>query len=372
VVTFENSPLFSHLGSQDLERLRRVARAETFAAGQEIFREGSPGDGLYLLSDGLVEISVVVGAGRQVFSQIVPGDFFGEMAVLDDQPRSACAVAKKPSIVNFIPRAEIRKLLEDSSGLALAFLREVSHRLREFNHQYLREVVQAERLAIIGRFSRSIVHDLKNPLNIIGLTAEMAGMSQLPQDAREKAVTTIRQQVDRISELVGDILDFTQGAPPELVLPTSNYGDFIQQVIEELRAEVALKNVSIELSNTPPSVPLIFNPKRLRRVFHNLAQNATEAMAEGGRVTLRFELSPTEVTTEFEDSGPGVAPEIAGHLFEAFVTHGKIHGTGLGLSICKRILEDHRGWIKARHEKGRGAIFVFGLPRPSEPAPNGE
>jgi signal transduction histidine kinase len=372
VVTFENSPLFSQLGPKDLERLHQVAREETFSAGQEIFREGSPGDGLYLLSEGLVEISVVVGAGRQVFSQIVPGDFFGEMAVLDDQPRSACAVAKERSIVYFIPRAETLKLLEHSSGLALAFLREVSHRLREFNQQYLREVVQAERLAILGRFSRSIVHDLKNPLNVIGLTAEMAGMSQLSPEAREKAVSTIRQQVERISELVSDILDFTQGTPPELVLPMANYGDFLQQVVEELRAEVALKNVRIELVNPPPSVPLIFNPKRLRRVFHNLAQNATEAMAEGGTITLRFGLTPDEVITEFEDSGPGVAPEIAGQLFEAFATHGKTHGTGLGLSICKRILEDHHGWIAVRQEPGRGAIFVFGLPRPTEAAFDGK
>jgi signal transduction histidine kinase len=66
--------------------------------------------------------------------------------------------------------------------------------------------------------------------------------------------------------------------------------------------------------------------------------------------------------TEIEDTGPGIAPEIAGQLFEAFATHGKAHGTGLGLSICKRIIEDHRGWISARNESGRGAVFSFGLP----------
>jgi signal transduction histidine kinase len=52
-------------------------------------------------------------------------------------------------------------------------------------------------------------------------------------------------------------------------------------------------------------------------------------------------------------------------LFEPFATHGKVHGTGLGLSICKRIIEDHRGWIRARNEAGRGAVFSFGLPRPA-------
>ena len=86
-------------------------------------------------------------------------------------------------------------------------------------------------------------------------------------------------------------------------------------------------------------------------------------MPEGGKIILRFQVSEKEVVTEVEDSGRGIAPEIAGQLFEVFVTHGKVHGTGLGLSICKRIIEDHHGWIAARNREGGGAIFSFGLPR---------
>jgi signal transduction histidine kinase len=66
--------------------------------------------------------------------------------------------------------------------------------------------------------------------------------------------------------------------------------------------------------------------------------------------------------TEIEDTGSGIAPEIAGQLFEAFATHGKAHGTGLGLSICKKIVEDHGGWIRSGNAPTRGAIFSFGLP----------
>lgn len=71
------------------------------------------------------------------------------------------------------------------------------------------------------------------------------------------------------------------------------------------------------------------------------------------------------IATEIEDTGPGIAPEVAARLFEPFATHGKTHGTGLGLSICKRIIEDHRGRLHTRTEPGRGAIFSFALPRPS-------
>jgi len=354
----------------DLDKLRRIAREHAFAVGQEIFKEGDPGDGVYLVRDGLVEISVQGGqTGRYIFSEAGPGNLLGEMAVIEDKPRSANAVARKETVLYFLPRAQILELVEQCPALALALLREISHRLRGFNRQYLREVLQAERLAVVGRFARSIVHDLKNPLNIIGLTAEMAGMDPSAPEARDKALKTIRQQVERINELVGEILDFTQGAAPDLVLPPIDYAGFVRDVLEEIRPEAALRSATIDVENAPPAVALPLNPKRLRRLFFNLVHNATDAMPAGGSILLRFRSTPSAIVTEFEDTGPGIAPEIAGQLFEAFATYGKAHGTGLGLSICKKIIEDHRGWITARNELGHGAIFEFGLPLPqTQPA----
>jgi signal transduction histidine kinase len=370
VVTLENNKLFSLLGPEDLTKLRKMAREQTFAAGQEIFREGAPGDGVYLVKDGAVEISVLGGqTGRYIFSEAGPGELLGEMAVIEDMPRSANAVARKESVLYFLPRAEILELVEQCPALAQVLLKEISHRLRSFNLQFLREVLQAERLSAVGRFARSIVHDLKNPLNIIGLTAEMAGMARATPQSQSNALKIIRQQVERINELVGEILDFTQGAAPDLVLPPVDYAGFVQDVLKEIRPEAALRAATIDLENAPPAVALPLNPKRLRRLFFNLVTNATDAMPRGGRISLRFRSTPAAIVTELEDTGPGIAPEIAGQLFEAFVTHGKAHGTGLGLSICKRIIEDHRGWITARTEPGHGAIFEFGLPLPrTQPA----
>ena len=253
MVTLEASKLFSQLSPPELRALRRVARERTFAAGQEIFKEGDSGDGVYVVREGLVEISGLVDQkGRLVFSQVGPGDIFGEMAVIENKPRSACAVARRDTTVYFMPRAEMLALVERSPALALALLREISHRLREFNRQYLREVLQAERLAIVGRFARSIVHDLKNPLNIIGLTAEMAGMDRATPEMRQQAAARIRKQVERISELISEILDFTQGSQSDFVLAPADYGAFVTQLLEELGPEAGLKSVTLELENPPP------------------------------------------------------------------------------------------------------------------------
>ena len=365
MVALEASKLFCQLSPPELTALYRVASERSYAAGREIFKEGDEGDGVYVVRDGLVEISGLVDQkGRLVFSKISPGDVFGEMAVIDSKPRSACAVAKVDTEVYFIPRAEMLVLVERSPALALAVLREVSDRLRDFNQQYLRETLQAERLTVVGRFARSIVHDLKNPLNTIGLAAEMAGMDRATPQMRQKAAETIRGQVDRISEMISEILDFTQGAHTDFVLTPEDYGLFVSQVVAELAPEAALKDVTLELASPPPTAEVVMHPKRLRRVFYNLVHNATEAMPEGGKIILRFQTADNEVVTEIEDGGPGIAPEIAGQLFGAFATYGKAHGTGLGLSICKRIIEDQKGWIAARNQPGRGAVFSFGLPRP--------
>jgi len=364
VVALETSKLFSPLSPSELSALSRQARERSFAAGEEIFREGDRGDGLYVVRSGRVEISGSVDSGaRLVFSEVGPGEVFGEMAVVENQPRSAWAVAREDTRVYFIPRDEMLALVARSPALALALLQEISRRLREFNQQYLRQVLQAERLAIVGRFARSIVHDLKNPLNIIGLTAEVAGQKRASLKARQQAAGHIRKQVERISDLINEILDFTQGAPANFVLAPVNYGAFVAQLLEELGPEAGLKSVALALANPPPSVEVFIHPKRLRRVFYNLVHNATDAMPTGGRVVFRFQVTAKEVVTELEDGGPGIAPEMAGQLFQVFATHGKAHGTGLGLFICKRILTDHGGWIAARNLPDGGAVFSFGLPR---------
>jgi signal transduction histidine kinase len=119
--------------------------------------------------------------------------------------------------------------------------------------------------------------------------------------------------------------------------------------------------VHIQLQNEPPAVLVQFNPRRLSRVFYNLVHNAADMMPDGGVITLRFLCDGKEIVTEIEDTGSGVAPEIADKLFEVFATFGKAQGTGLGLSICKKIIEDHNGRIWARNQPG-GAVFAFALP----------
>jgi signal transduction histidine kinase len=364
MAALDASKPFRNLKPVEHEALRKIAQEKKFSAGQQIFKEGDRGDGIYVVKEGTVEISVALhqNVGR-VFARLGPGELFGEMAVLELKPRSATAIASEKTEVYFIPRNELLLMLESSPALSLELLREISQRLRDFNRRYIEETIQAERLAVIGRFARSIIHDLKNPLSIISMSAELIALQPGKAGARESAQVRIRKQVERIGDLIGDILDFTNGAQARALIGDLNYAAFVQSVLDEIRPDVEIRRVSIE-AQPPPAVLLPIDPKRLRRVFHNLINNAVDAMGGGGKVLVRHRMEKDEVITEIEDTGPGIAPEIAGTLFEAFATFGKEHGTGLGLSICKKIVEDHKGRIWARNEPGRGAVFSFALPVP--------
>ena len=362
MVVLQNSHLFSHLAEDELRQLRAATQTRRFPRGTEIFSQGDAGDGLYLVQSGLVNIvGAVTGNQRYVFARIGAGDFFGEMAVLEAKPRSASAVAAEDTEIYFIPRDVMLVLVERSPQISLKLLREISSRLREFNLQYVREVLQAERLAAVGKFARSIVHDLKNPLNIIGLSSEIANMPGVPEDKRREANVFIRKQVMRINDMVGEIMEFTQSAGSVTDLKPTDYAKFVRALLEEMQMEFDMKNISLAFAQEPPAVTLALNPKRLKHLFHNLINNAVQMLPKGGVLTFHFRVMDSEVVTELEDSGPGIAPEIAERLFEPFATFGKVTGTGLGLSICKKIVEDHGGKITARNGAG-GAAFAFTLP----------
>ena len=363
MIPLESMKLLADLTPAELAILAKVTREITFAAGETIFKQGDAGDGIYFVKGGLVQISAVVPHGDlRVLSRVNPGDLFGEMAVLDSQPRSANATAEEPTTVYFIARDDLWAALERTPKLSSAIVREISRRLREFNQTYMREVLESERLALVGRFASSIVHDLKNPLNIIGISADMACMDNSTPEKRSLAQERIRKQIWRINDMVGDILEYTRSSRADTTLVPGNYADFIKTILPELQAETEAKSAPIELQNEPPAIKLLFDPRRLRRVFFNLVHNATDFMLNGGKIFLRFNCDEKEIVTEIEDTGPGIAPAIADNLFQPFATHGKSHGTGLGLSICKKIIEDHKGRIWTRSEPKRGAIFCFALP----------
>ena len=106
MLPLESCKLFSSLAPEELASLKKVTCEETFAGGTEIFKEGDAGDALYVIKSGLVQISGLTGGERQVFSRVLPGDVFGEFAVIDNQPRSARYRRRRLARYLLTPRME--------------------------------------------------------------------------------------------------------------------------------------------------------------------------------------------------------------------------------------------------------------------------
>jgi signal transduction histidine kinase len=354
---------FSGALGGELQKLANPAHIRRFSAGQVIFSAGDKGDGFYVVQTGGVEIFADVGNNEtRVLARIGRGDFFGEMAVLDDAPRSASARAEVDTKTIFLSRAELLLLLDRRPELALTLVHEFSRRVRTLNHKYLDEILQTERLAVVGRFASTIVHDFKHPLAVIGLASELTGAPDVPRAKQMKAERTIARQVENMNSMLQELIEFARPSGQKIKLGKQTFSTFLLPLVDEIRSSVTTPGVTLKLANPPPDVIVNIDPKRLARLFYNLVNNAADAMRQGGKITLRFTVADGLLRISIADTGHGIPPEIATHLFEPFTTYGKAHGTGLGLSICRRIVEDHGGRIWAESIPGKGATFSFTLP----------
>ncbi|MDQ1708053.1 MAG: hypothetical protein QOJ88_1264 [Pyrinomonadaceae bacterium] len=225
---------------------------------------------------------------------------------------------------------------------------------------------QAAKLATMGELAASVAHELNNPLATISLHAENL-VAQLPaNDPHLKSLEVIEQEVARMGTLVGNLLQFSRRSHKQLSTvdlsdELANSLDFIQYHLRSHKIEIVS-----ELSAGLPTVQA--DRQQLRQVFLNLLTNASDAMPQGGTLTVRSFLGTMPggqdaVIIEFSDTGIGVQPGDLTKLWEPFFTtkpEGK--GTGLGLAICRRTIEEHRGKIEIETGPGKGVTVRIALP----------
>lgn len=367
MVAIEDSRLCRQLGRAEQEILRQGSKVHRFQAGSRIFDEGAEADGLYVVVAGTVEITIQSSPGRDhVLSRMEAGDYFGEMAVFDGGTRSASANAKTDCELRFVPTELVHTLLHRSPMLAGSLVRDASLRMRDFNRRFLKESLRAERVTLVERLARTIVHDFRNPLNVIGIAADLAAEERATVETRGAARDRIRKQVEVLNSLMQELLDFTRQTPSNVILPRVNYAAVLRALMAELEAEAARRHIVVDLPAEYPEVTLRLDPPRLTRVFTNLFENAFDALSgrPEGRITVNFDLRPDRVVTELADNGPGIPDVLMPHVFQPFVTFGKTHGSGLGLAICERIITEHGGHIAVENASGGGAVIRFSLPVP--------
>ncbi len=238
--------------------------------------------------------------------------------------------------------------------------RELQEALRELQETQ-DELIQAERLSLVGRMASSIIHDLKNPMTTIKGYASLLGRTDLSPEVRERFSKTITRSVDSFVEMTQEILDYARGGGP-LQPAEVKVGDFVNDLCDFIERDFEEKGLNLrrELTYTGP---VMIDETKMRRALYNIASNARDAMEPGGNLTIATRCLNNTVEFRLVDTGPGIPEEIRDTLFEPFVTYGKPTGTGLGLAIAKKTIEDHGGTIAVESVVGRGTTFMVRLPR---------
>lgn len=220
--------------------------------------------------------------------------------------------------------------------------------------------MRAERLAGIGQLATGIIHDFKNPMGVIRMSAELASEKNDDPARVTRYSSTIRNQVDRMTNLCQDILDYARGKS-NLSRSQVPIDEFLSFVVSVRRIELEKRGVTLTVIGTE-SIEISVDSSKLQRVIDNLITNALEVLSRDGAITISYRTSGVDLSLWVEDNGPGITSEIAENLFEPFVTSGKKTGTGLGLAICHKIVTDHGGTIKVEATETGGARFVIDLP----------
>ena len=252
---------------------------------------------------------------------------------------------------------------DEVSALTAAF-RDMRNRLEETQKQ----LVDAERLATIGRMANTISHDLRHPLTAILAYAEFLSDGRLSEAQRKDFFQEIRIAVNRMTDEINSLLGFAKQR--EVIRPV--YGqieEVIDRAVQTVKALPEFGSIEVSSDHTGDGAAW-FDPGKTERVILNLLFNACEAVDPGlGKVTIHSEVSERGLEILVSDNGPGIPEEIHGNLFQPFVSYGKEKGTGLGLTVVQKIMRDHGGHITVERTGPDGTVFRLNFPAAREAEP---
>ncbi len=223
-----------------------------------------------------------------------------------------------------------------------------------------KQLLQKEKLTVIGELSARIAHDMGNPLSIIKNTAEIIKTSQKNMDSSVKLLWDRHERaVYRISHQVEDVLEFVKDA--QIKKKPAKISVILRDTLERIKIPNTIK---INLPKTDATIPC--DSEKLEVVFVNLIMNSIQAMGNNGEIYINISDESNDIVLiTFKDTGHGIPRKIIPKIFDPLFTTRQI-GTGLGLPSCKNIIEKHGGSIDVSSPKGKGAIFLIRLSKKTE------
>ncbi|MGH7867818.1 MAG: sensor histidine kinase, partial [Candidatus Dormibacteraceae bacterium] len=237
-------------------------------------------------------------------------------------------------------------------------------RMRRTLQTTQQELLQAERLATIGRMASTVSHDLRHSLSAILAYAEFLSEGRLGESRRLEFYAEIRQAVDQMTDQLRALLEFSKSK----VVCRPVYSDIavaVRRALHTLGARPEFREIQI-ITSFEGSSEGWFDPGRIEQMFHNLLLNACEAAPpSSGQIKVITRQTAAGLEIWVADNGGGIPEEIRDNLFQPFVTAGKDNGIGLGLAAAQKIIQEHGGQVDVERTGAEGTVVHICLP----PAP---
>jgi signal transduction histidine kinase len=225
-----------------------------------------------------------------------------------------------------------------------------------------RKLIQAEKLASIGRIAATIAHEIRNPLTSVKLNIQKLAQSEGQGEMEREHLALSQEGINQIEKFIKGFLNYTRVA--ELRLSRFSVEQILEESLKMLRQAFEQKQVRVDTLFEPGLPEMLVDGDKLREVFANVLRNALEAVDDGGRVQVTLSRTPgnqDRLRVRIEDDGPGIPTDVRDTVFEPFFTT-KPTGVGLGLANARKILEQHQGTIRLGKTGGRGTALEIELP----------
>lgn len=372
--------VFPGLPEKDVHKLADVAELETYPAGVILCHEGRVEDHFYVITSGQVEISKRFDdETERTLHRLGPGEFFGEIALVQKTSRSASVRTVELTSVLKIDHETFNIVLERSPLMALQIVRQVSARLRDADQKAIAdlrrknvELARAyaaleEQQRIRSEFLTTVSHELRTPLTTISGYLHYLEQGSMEAEQQTQAVKTITRNVRTIVHLVNSILFLQELDMIRLNFEEVDVGEIVLQAVQQVRERATEASIRLRVEVNPELPSLLGDRMELQRAVEILLDNAIKFSPDGGEVRVNVLAADEQVVVGIADPGVGIPAEELEHIFEPFIQaqppEGRLFGgVGLGLPIARHVVELHGGQIDVESQAGRGSVFTILLP----------
>ena len=223
------------------------------------------------------------------------------------------------------------------------------------------ELVEAEKLASIGKLAAGIAHEINNPLTSV-LTFSSLLLEQCPEsDPRHERLKMVVKETTRARNIVRQVLNFAKEAP--LRKEKINVNRPVKEIADSLTAQGTFKDIELSLNISENLPDIYIDPVQIGQVITNILVNAAHAITPPGKISIVTQAAGNFVEIIFTDTGSGIPEENIKKIFDPFfTTKDKTKGTGLGLAVSYGIIKKHGGDIEVRSIAEKGSTFIVRLP----------